>query len=123
MLKPPEIRAAERGFFTVLAEHVSTLLWLFYMFFFPVPLVLCVLPWHLNGQLMKSFFKDCSQVHEAAAHDALEFSHLKSQFCSLCHWITFDHVFKPGRLLKDVRYLNYFHLLHFVGVLKPDLLQ
>lgn len=100
MLKTPEIRAAERDFFTILAEHVSTLLWLFYMFIFPLLLVLCVLSWHLNGQLIKSFFKDCSQVHEAAVHDALEFSDLKSQFCSLCHWITFDDVFKPERLFR-----------------------
>lgn len=72
MLKSPEIIAAERDFFTILAEHVSTLLWLFCMFIFPLLLVLCALSWHLNGQLIESFFKVCSQVQEAAAHDALE---------------------------------------------------
>lgn len=51
MLKPSEIVAAERDFFTVLAEHVSTLLWLFCIYIFPLLLVLFLLSWHLNGQL------------------------------------------------------------------------
>lgn len=72
MLKSPEIIAAERDFFTILAEQVSTLPCLFCMFIFPLLLVLCVLSWCLHGQLIESFFKVCSQVHDAAAHDALE---------------------------------------------------
>lgn len=70
--KTPEIIAPERDFFTILAEYVSTLLWHFCMFIFPLLLFLCVFSWHLNGQLIKSLFNDCSQVHEAASHDALE---------------------------------------------------
>lgn len=70
--KTPEIIAPERDFFTILAEYVSALLWHFSMFNFSLLLVLCVLSWHLNGQLIKSLLNDCSQVHEAASYDALE---------------------------------------------------